>query len=277
MESLAALELFQYPRREIVGKNIAMLMPKNIAVKHDYYLQRYNSTKIRHILQDKQLGLRAVKQDGTSFPISLKISELVHPGGGGSSFVAFIQDLSTQLEYERIENIFYSLLPKHIADRIRRGETNIAEQTAASVVFIDCVGFTTYSNTASPTEVVELLTRIFKVADIAAKQYGVEKVKTIGDCWMGACFLQSGGSGGRKARQEGHFMDAPVRTMEMVLDVITYIEQNENIQVRAGIATGPVLAGCMEGGVFRQTFYTWLQMTSSNFFPSNLFSRPPQL
>lgn len=241
-----ALELFGYPRRDIVGKNVNMLMPKSIGAKHNYYLERYQATKIRHILADKQMGLRAVKQDGSSFPISLKVGELQHPGGGGSSFVAFIQDLSAQLEYERIENIFYSLLPKHIADRIRRGDTNIAEQTAASVIFIDCVGFTSYSATATPAEVVDLLTRIFKVADIAAKQYNVIKVKTIGDCWMGACFLQQGGQT-KKARLEGHYLDAPVRAMEMVLDFIAYIEQNEKIQVRCGIATGSVLAGCMEG------------------------------
>ncbi|KAI9023952.1 nucleotide cyclase [Hyaloraphidium curvatum] len=248
-----ALSLFGYERRNIVGKNIAILMPKSVAVKHDYYMQRYHSTKIKHILQDKQTHLKAVKADGTSIPISLKVNELAHPGHGGSSFVAFVQDLSAQLEYERIERTFYSLLPRHIADRMRRGDQGIAEQTAASVLFIDCVNFTAFSNAAAPAEVIELLSRIFRVADIAAKHYGIEKVKTIGDCYMGACFLmQQVGSRSATKRPAGqdnssHYMDAPVRAVEMCLDVVQYIQQNEQIRVRVGIATGPVVAGCMEG------------------------------
>ncbi|KAI9023953.1 nucleotide cyclase [Hyaloraphidium curvatum] len=247
-----ALSLFGYERRNIVGKNINMLMPKSLAVKHDYYMQRYHSTKIKHIMMDKQTHLKAVKADGTTFPISLKINELAHPGGTGSSFVGFVQDLTAQLEYERIERTFYSLLPRHIADRMRRGDQSIAEQTAASVLFIDCVDFTAFANSTPASEVIELLTRVFRAADIAAKHYGIEKVKTIGDCYMGACFLlqQAGSRSGAKrpaGQDSSHFMDAPVRAVEMCLDVLQYIQQNEEVRVRVGIATGAVVAGCMEG------------------------------
>jgi len=236
------LSVFGYQRWDVVGRNVKMIMPQQYAAKHDFFMSRYTSTKIRHIMMERRDNVRAMKKDGTVFPIALRIQELEDVSG--SVFVAFIDDLTQQQEMARIESLFYSMMPKHVAERMRRGDNHIADSADACCVFFDIVGFTSWSTTKSPLEVVQLLTRIFRVTDIVSKKYGVLKIKTIGDCWMGASFLKSEYSD--RNDEDNAYMDAPVRVVSMIMDVLDYIEKSESIQIRVGASTGPVLAGCFE-------------------------------
>ena len=54
----------------------------------------------------------------------------------------------------------------------------------ASILFADVVDFTPLSARMSPTETVELLNEVFSHFDTIVEKHGLEKIKTIGDCYM---------------------------------------------------------------------------------------------
>src|SRR4030095_7301959 len=54
----------------------------------------------------------------------------------------------------------------------------------ASILFADVVDFTPMSEKMSPTELVDLLNEVFSYFDDLVEKYDVEKIKTIGDCYM---------------------------------------------------------------------------------------------
>jgi class 3 adenylate cyclase len=88
-------------------------------------------------------------------------------------------------ERERSERLLLSVLPAPIAERMKSGETRIAEHfSGVTVLFADIVGFTKLSSNVNPQQLVELLDGIFSALDALAHRHGLEKIKTIGDAYM---------------------------------------------------------------------------------------------
>lgn len=140
-------------------------------------------------------------------------------------------------ERERSESLLLNVLPEPIADRLKDGETTIADQfDEVTVMFADIVGFTPYSAGVSPTELVDMLNRLFSEFDELTERYGLEKIKTIGDAYMVAAGLPAPRS------------DHAEAIADMALDAQQMIgrfseEQQIPLKVRLGINTGPVVAG----------------------------------
>ena len=91
-------------------------------------------------------------------------------------------------EREKERSILYGALPKHVAERLIRGETVTDHYDNASVMFIDIAGFTRISSHLPAGHVVHLLDAIFGVCDEICQKYGVTKIKTIGDSYMAVAF-----------------------------------------------------------------------------------------
>ncbi len=92
-----------------------------------------------------------------------------------------------ELEREKLlsENLLLNILPSVIAQRLRNGETTIADEfQEVSVMFADLVKFTQLSEQLGPRELVSLLNDIFALFDQRLDEFGLEKIKTIGDCYM---------------------------------------------------------------------------------------------
>ena len=69
--------------------------------------------------------------------------------------------------------------------RLKAGEEHIADACPeVSVLFADMVGFTAMSRTMSASELVKLLGDLFSRFDLITEKHGLEKIKTIGDCYM---------------------------------------------------------------------------------------------
>ena len=143
-----------------------------------------------------------------------------------------------QIEDEKMrsEQLLLNILPKSIAERLKDGETTIADSfNNVSVLFADLAGFTRLSTQVPPDEIVALLNRIFSAFDDLAEQYGLEKIKTIGDCYMAAA--------GLPVPREDH----AVATAHMALDMLHIINNsrfgNLQLTLRLGINSGPVVAG----------------------------------
>ena len=90
------------------------------------------------------------------------------------------------------ESLLLNILPQSIADRLKAETQTIADQfAAASILFADVVDFTPLSERLKPAEVVGVLDHLFSHFDLLAERYGVEKIKTIGDCYMVAAGVPS--------------------------------------------------------------------------------------
>lgn len=146
--------------------------------------------------------------------------------------------LYQQLEVEKhkSELLLLNILPEEIAGRLKANPRTIADAfDAVSVIFIDIVGFTNISVQQSPARVVEILNEIFVFFDRLTDQYGLEKIKTIGDCFMAVSGLPA------------HTPDHLERCINLGLAVLKAKDQfqvdGEPIQFRIGIETGPVVAG----------------------------------
>jgi len=116
-----------------------------------------------------------------------------------------------------------------------RGHT-ILSLNDVSILFGDIVGFTAMSSTMPAETLVDLLNEIFCKFDDLSKKYGIEKIKTLGDCYM-AC-------AGIPERLENGADCAVLLAKDMIrtLSEITG-ERQVSLKIRIGIHTGKVNSG----------------------------------
>src|SRR3990172_6916308 len=140
-------------------------------------------------------------------------------------------------EQVRSENLLLNVLPKKIADRLKREPGTIAEvHEAVTILFADIVGFTPLSSQLNPVEMIELLNKIYSEFDALSEKYQVEKIRTIGDNYMVAS--------GVPESNEDHARNMARMALEMQAFADKLSIQNEHrIQFRIGIHSGPVIAG----------------------------------
>jgi guanylate cyclase len=142
-----------------------------------------------------------------------------------------------RVEQAKAEGLLLNILPRSIAERLKVETRTIADQiSSASILFADVVDFTSLAERLPPTEVVALLDHLFSHFDVLADRYGLEKIKTIGDCYMVAAGVPSPRSDhARVLALMALDMQAAMRS----LDEIRHLE----LELRVGINSGPVVAG----------------------------------
>ena len=146
-----------------------------------------------------------------------------------------LQELS--LEQARSEKLLLNILPKSIATRLKDNDMRIADShESVTVLFADIVGFTKLTASMPPAELVELLSQLFSRFDSLAEQYGLEKIKTIGDGYMVV--------GGAPIGLDSHASVIAKLALQMQQALATFNEQTGNsLQMRIGISSGAVVAG----------------------------------
>ncbi len=93
----AAERMFGYSAEEVLGRNVAMLMPEPHATQHDSYIDRYvttNEPKIIGIGRD----VDARRADGSTFPAHLSVGRLSYDGE--PKFTGIIRDLTDRVNLE---------------------------------------------------------------------------------------------------------------------------------------------------------------------------------
>ncbi len=94
----ACERMFGFAAEEVVGRNVAMLMPPEHAADHDAYVEGYMRTGHRRIIGIGR-EVRARHRDGTLFPIDLSVGEAPTPDG--RQFVGILRDLTSRKDAER--------------------------------------------------------------------------------------------------------------------------------------------------------------------------------
>jgi class 3 adenylate cyclase len=140
-------------------------------------------------------------------------------------------------EQERADRLLLNILPEQIARRLKDDPKTIADGFHdVTVLFADLVGFTPMSEKMSPNETLQLMDRVFSRFDDLVDQFGLEKIKTVGDAYMLA--------GGLPDPNASHAEDVARMALAMQKEVRKFHgPHGEPLSIRIGIATGPVVAG----------------------------------
>jgi len=137
---------------------------------------------------------------------------------------------------EKSEELLLNILPREVVAVLKHEPRTIANHYEdASILFADLVDFTPLSATMTPKELVELLNEIFSHFDLLTEKFGLEKIKTIGDCYMVA-------SGVPRPRDD-HAQVLVAMALEMRDYVSEHRFSGRKLAFRIGLNSGPVVAG----------------------------------
>ncbi|MEG4085395.1 adenylate/guanylate cyclase domain-containing protein [Microcoleus sp. POL10_C6] len=276
-----AQKFFGYDEKEIIGKNaVGTIIPQRDTRGNDL------AAKLRDILENPEQYTRneneSIRRNGDRVWVSWANKPLFDAAGKFAGMLAIGTDitdrrraemqlvkLNDELEFrvkertnalnetlsalrvqqEQSERLLLNILPEEIANRLKRGDSTIADTFAdVTVLFADIVGFTQLSSRVSPTQLVALLNDIFSTFDNLAEKHGLEKIKTIGDAYM----VVGGLPIPRRAHAEA--------IAEMALDMQQAITDfsnlhNQDFSIRIGINSGPVVAGVI--GIKKFIYDLW--------------------
>jgi adenylate cyclase len=183
--------------------------------------------------KERLMGIAAGANDFLSKPldlpdVSLRVANAVRT-------TTLFNQLQAEREYS--ERLLLNILPKPIADRMKKGEVTIADHHPdVTVLVADLVGLATLSAHIGPEQVVYLLNEAFSAFDLLVEKHDLEKIKTMGDSYIVA--------GGIIDPRSGHAQAMAA----LALDFRTEVERFNgdyytSIRLRVGISTGPVIAG----------------------------------
>jgi adenylate cyclase len=188
--------------------------------------------------------------------LSLGLAEVVRPDAGdlpdafvrtfdvlnvvAVSFVAMILLVTfargRDAAQARAETLLLNVLPAEVAERLQSDPNAIADHfDNASILFADVVDFTPLSSRLDAREVVGLLDRLFTSFDELVDRYDVEKIKTIGDCYMVAA--------GVPRERPDHARALALLGLDMIGCAKTCLPDRGDLRLRIGISSGPVVAG----------------------------------
>ena len=138
----------------------------------------------------------------------------------------------------RVETLLLNVLPTDVAQRLQSDPNSIADHfDDASILFADVVDFTPLSSRLDAREVVELLDRLFTSFDELVDRHDVEKIKTIGDCYMVAAGVP------RERTDHAHALARLALEMGECAKNCLPEGSEHDLRLRIGISSGPVVAG----------------------------------
>ncbi|MEP6516301.1 adenylate/guanylate cyclase domain-containing protein [Microcoleus vaginatus] len=276
-----AQNFFGYDEKEIIGKNaVGTIIPQRDTRGNDL------AAKLRDILENPEQYTRneneSIRRSGERVWVSWANKPLFDAAGKFAGMLAIGTDitdrrraemalykLNEELEFrvkertnalnetlsalrvqqEQSERLLLNILPEEIANRLKRGDSTIADTFAdVTVLFADIVGFTQLSARVSPTQLVALLNDIFSTFDNLAERHGLEKIKTIGDAYMVV--------GGLPIPRQDHAEAIAEMALDMQQAITDFSNtHNQDFSIRIGINTGPVVAGVI--GIKKFIYDLW--------------------
>jgi len=221
---------------------------------------------LRSILLVLAVGALFAVATQLTFNSGLIIS-FVYPLGslilGGVSALA-IDLVLTAFERTRVRDMFARFVPASVVDEVLAKTSDGlrlgGEARTVTVLFSDVRGFTTYSETRSPDEVIEVLNRYLGSMSDVVQKHGGTLISYMGDGIM-AVF-------GAPIEQEDHadraLATAREMTGEALEDFNAWFSENhdgDGFRIGVGLNSGPVMAGNV--GSERRLEYTTIGDTTN--------------
>lgn len=155
--------------------------------------------------------------------------------------VDILTGIASELE-EQMSNsdkLLERMMPANVLEQIKQGKgTEAKEYENVTVFFSDIANFTVLSSRTSTKDMLASLNKLWVEYDAIAKRWGIYKVETIGDAYLGV------------AGCPDVVPDHAARAVNFSLDILEMVKTfktvtNENIQIRIGLNSGPVTAGIL--------------------------------
>ncbi len=166
----------------------------------------------------------------------------------------FIRKTSSiiQTERDRSNKLLRNILPEETAKELMdKGKVKAKKINQVSVLFTDFEGFTRLSANLSPEKLVESVNFYYSKFDQIVENFGLEKIKTMGDAYMMA--------GGLPFPTEDH----AIKIVGAAFEILKFVLEAKNdstdgimhFEIRIGINTGPVVAGVV--GIKKFAYDIW--------------------
>ena len=154
----------------------------------------------------------------------------------------FIKKTNVIIEEEknRSDSLLLNILPEETAQELKQNGKVLAKKfESVTVLFTDFEAFTQYAEKLPPEKLVESVDYYFSKFDTIMEKYDLEKIKTVGDCYMCA--------GGLPFPTKDHACKMVLAAFE----IASFVKDSKNnnplndvrFEIRIGINSGPVVAG----------------------------------
>eukprot|EP00727_Mastigamoeba_balamuthi_P007033 m51a1_g2950 putative protein (1781) ;mRNA; f:630546-638735 len=258
----ATEDLSGFDVAELLGKPIGVLMGEEFSRKHAdaaaTVVEEAKKGKRKQFLLDQSEFVLCCK-DGTTIPVLVSTAMAIT--GAGISFAMFAKDIrhikdheaALDREQKRADALLHNILPGPVVERLKRspGKLVARKYHNVSVMFADIVGFTPTASGMRPEDLVMMLNDLFSPWDELCETYDVEKIKTIGDCYMAVSGLDD------RADHAEHMIEFALAAMNAVRDfnASRSSKSQKQISLRVGIHSGSIVAGVI--GSRKWAFDIW--------------------
>lgn len=155
-------------------------------------------------------------------------------------------------EKKMTENLLLRMLPRFVADQLKRGDPVIPENyDCVSIYFSDIVGFTALSAESTPLQVVCMLNDLYTCFDAIVENYDVYKIETIGDAYL----VVSGLPVRNDDLHAGEIASMSLHLLEQIKSFKIRHRPNDTLKLRIGLHSGPCVAGVVGLKMPRYTLF----------------------
>lgn len=190
-----------------------------------------------------------LSDDGTTHHLRW---ELIAPPAAPRTLIGFTADwepVQEMLQQVRRESLLFrelvlNILPHHVADAlVRKQGVRPKAYRACTVLFTDVVSFSRLAFHLDPVSLIRRLNDYFSAFDNLMEEFGIEKIKTIGDAYMCASGLPD--------KKNSHAVDCALAALA-ILDAVRSQRVEPHIvdgldlanwEMRVGMHSGPCISG----------------------------------
>jgi class 3 adenylate cyclase len=244
LESLNVIPVLPYISPGQIGSAIeAMLLSFALADRINLYKREREEAQHR-MLEEQRSKAELISHQNEI--LAMKVEQRTQELQNANSQLLDTLDL-VEKEKKISEELLLNILPAEIAEELKQTGHSVARlYQNVTVLFTDFVNFTSISGTLPPDELVVELNRNISAFDDIIEQYGLEKIKTIGDAYLAVCGLPTGDA--------NHALHAT----QAALAIAAWQADPKNqcrFQMRIGLNSGSVVAGIV--GVKKYAYDIW--------------------
>jgi PAS domain S-box-containing protein len=182
-----------------------------------------------------------IHKSGKRFPVMTHVAPIRDEEGTIIAAIEVFRDITEQEEFRILQEKFQRIIKKYVStktfedvmEQVLSGSEGRARLRDLTILYLDIVGFTTFSEHQPPHKVAEMLNNVFGICEVITKECHGDIDKFIGDAMM-AVFVDANDAVAAAER----ILEALHRLNEMRTD-----DGEEQVCVRIGINSGDVIQG----------------------------------